>query len=257
MPVFIIDQDRCIRCGSCVKACPMNVFSQDESGAVSAAQTKCLDCFHCAAACPVRAIGHSELEHDALYPAPAPAGTLLAKLQQRRSIRHFRDELPDRALIQAALDGAAYAPSAKNQQACRWTVVLGREKVEQLYDIAMEWAKTSPDFRHLVWLRRRGMNPVTCGAPGLILVHAPADSHNPYLDASIAMTLAEQLLADSGLGTCWGGYLLGIVSQCAALREALGLPEDHVVGGVLMVGRPDERYPNTPCRPAARIHWVE
>lgn len=255
--MFTIDPERCIRCGSCIKACPLSLFTQGEDGSISAAQKECLNCFHCSATCPVRAIGLSELDQDALYPAPAPAGTLLARLQQRRSIRHFRDVLPARAVIQAALDGAAYAPSAKNQQACQWTVVLGREKVAQLYDLALDWAKDSPEFRHLVWLKRRGMNPVTCDAPSLLLVHAQADSHNPYLDTAIAMTLAEQLLADSGLGTCWGGYLLGIVNRCTALKAVLGLPEDHVVGGVLMLGYPDEHYPNTPHRPAARIRWVE
>lgn len=257
MPVFTIDPNRCIRCGSCVNACPMNIFSQDETGVVTAAQKECMDCFHCAAACPVRAIGHHELGKDALYPARAEEGTLLSRFQQRRSIRRFKDAAPDRALIQATLDGAAYAPSAKNQQVCHWTVVLGKEQVEQLYEIAMEWAKGDRDFRHLVWLRRHGMNPVTCGAPGLVLVHCPADCHTPQIDAAIAMTLAEQLLVEGGLGTCWGGYLCRMINQCRELQTSLGLPEGHQVYGVLMVGYPDERYPNIPYRPAADITWVE
>ncbi len=255
--MFTIDHDLCIRCGNCTRACPMNIFSQNEDGTITAAQKDCLDCFHCAAACPTKAIGHHELDRDTLYPAPAEAGTLLSKFQQRRSIRHFKDVTPDRALIQTALDGAAYAPSAKNQQVCHWTVVLDKEKVEQLYETGLEWAKGDRDFRHLVWLHRHGMNPVTCGAPGLILVHCPADCHNPQTDAAIAMALAEQLLVDGGLGTCWGGYLCRMVNRCDALKSALTLPEGHQVYGVLMVGYPDERYPNVPCRPAGNIRWIE
>ena len=252
-----VNQELCLRCGSCVKACPMNIFSQDETGVVTAAQKDCMSCFHCTAACPTKAIGQHELNRDALYPTPAEEGTLLSKFQKRRSIRHFKDVAPDRGLIQAALNGAAYAPSAKNQQVCQWTVVLGKEQVEQLYEIAMEWAKSDRDFRHLVWLRRHGMNPVTCGAPGLVLVHCPADCHNPQIDAAIAMALAEQLLVEVGLGTCWGGYLCRMINQCEALKSALHLPEGHQVYGVLMVGYPDERYHNIPYRPAADITWVE
>ena len=255
--MMTIDHDLCIRCGSCVKACPMSILKQQEDGSVSAEQKGCLDCFHCAAACPVKAIGHHELGREALYPAPAEEGTLLSKFQRRRSIRHFKSEAPDRTLIQAALDGAAYAPSAKNQQVCQWTVVLGQEQVEALLQTALTWAKGDKDFRHLVWLCRHGMNPVTCGAPCLVIVHAPADSHNPQTDAAIAMALAEQLLVDSGLGTCWGGYLCRMIDRSDELKAALAQPEGHVVCGVLMAGFPDERYPNIPYRPAARIHWVE
>lgn len=257
MTVFTIDKELCIRCGSCVKTCPVGVFEQGEDGSITAAQKECLDCFHCTAVCPTKAIGHHQLTREECYPAPAGQGTLLSRFQRRRSIRHFKDAAPDRALIQAALDGAAYAPSAKNQQACRWTVVLGKEQVEHIYQLSLEWAKGQRDYRHLVWLHRYGRNPVTCSAPGLILIHCPEDCHNPQTDAAIAMALAEQLLVEGGLGTCWGGYLCRMVNQCEELKSALSLPEGHQVCGVLMVGIPDERYPNVPRRPAANITWVE
>jgi len=252
-----VDQTLCIRCGRCTEACPAGIFEKQEDGSIAAQQKACMECFHCTAACPVKAIGHHELGKEACYPPAAHDDSLLARFQRRRSIRRFKPEAPDRALIQAALDGAAYAPSAKNQQVCRWTVVLGKEKVEQIYRLALTWAKTQQDLRHLVWLDRHGRNPITCNAPCLVLVHCPADCHNPQTDAAIAMALAEQLLVDSGLGTCWGGYLCRMINRCDELKAALGLPEGHLVYGVLMVGLPDERYPNLPHRPAAKIDWVE
>lgn len=251
-----IDNELCLRCGSCVKACPMGVFHQDENGTVTADQRECLDCLHCAAACPVGAVRDQALTCDACVPA-AGEDSLLSKFQRRRSIRRFKPDTPSRTLIQSALDGAAYAPSAKNQRLYGWTVVLGKEKVEQLYRRCLVWAKTQPDYRHLVWLDRHGRNPVTCGAPGLILIHCPEESHNPQTDCAIAMTLAEQLLVEGGLGTCWGGYLCRMVNQCEELKAALNLPAGHQVYGVLMAGYPDERYPNIPYRPSADIHWVE
>lgn len=255
--MFTIDPNLCVRCGSCVKACPMNIFKQSENGEITAEQKDCLDCFHCAAICPVKAIGHHQLGHDILYPTPAENGTMLSAFQRRRSIRRFKHETPDRAVIQAALDGAAYAPSAKNQHRHRWTVVLGQEQTDHILEIALEWARSQKDWRPLVWLHRHGMNPVTCGAPCLIFIHSPVDSHNPQTDCAIAMTLAEQLLVDSGIGTCWGGYLCRMVNACDELKAALRLPEGHEVFGVLMAGIPDERYLRVPYRPAADISWLE
>lgn len=253
--MFTIDQERCVRCGACVKTCPMSVFRKDESGTVTARDRACLDCYHCTAVCPVEAITCSESDKTAL---PLPEGEgLLAKVQRRRSIRYFKPDTPDRAVIQAALDGAAYAPSAKNDRAYQWTVILGREAVERLYRIILDWAGSEPEFRALTWLARRGINPITCGAPCLVLVHCPDSCSNPVSDSVIAMTLAEQLLNDAGLGTCWGGYFHRAVQQCAELRAALNIPEGHEVYGVLMVGAPDERFPRIPVRPAAQVNWVE
>ena len=253
--MFIIDQERCVRCGKCVNTCPMGIFRRDETGAVTTRDRRCLDCYHCTAVCPTEAISNDSLDHTV---RPLPEGdSLLAKFQRRRSIRRFKPDTPDRAVIQAALDGAAYAPSAKNDRAYQWTVVLGSEAVDKLYRIILDWAKGQHGFRVLVRTDQLGMNPVTCGAPCLVLVHCADTCSNPASDSVIAMTLAEQLLNDAGLGTCWGGYFHRAAALCPALREALALPEDQQVHAVLMVGYPDEQFRRLPLRPAANIYWVE
>lgn len=255
--MFSVDQTLCIRCGSCVKVCPLGIFSVTEDGSIAPAQKKCLDCFHCTATCPVRAITCEGMDREACYPTPAPEGTLLRRFQDRRSIRHFKDTLPDRAQIQAALDGAAYAPSGHNERPYQWTVVLGRERVEQIRRLVLDWAETVPAFHHLIWADRHGRDPITCGAPCLIFAHAPRTAPTGQIDAIIAAALAEQLLSDAGLGACWGGYLGRAVVLYPELRAALDLPEDHDVYSALMVGYPAERYPNLPPRPAAAIRWIK
>lgn len=253
--VFVIDRERCLRCGLCVDACPMSLFHQTEDGTVAIREGRCLSCFHCAAVCPAEAISHDQLGAAAL---PLPTDdSLLSKFQRRRAIRRFKPDTPDRAAIRAALDGAAYGPSAKNDRAYQWTVVLGKDTVDRLYQIYLNWARSIPELRVLVWLARRGVNPVTCGAPCLVLVHCPDGCANPHSDSVIAATLAEQLLADAGLGTCWGGYFQRAVDLCPDLAQALSIPEGHKVYAALMVGIPDEHYPRIPYRPEASIRWVE
>lgn len=251
-----IDQTRCIACGACIAACSMGIFRRDENGKVFAREKPCMDCYHCAAACPKQAVSAAELPGGALYPALS-GEPMLAALQQRRSIRHYADALPDKALIQRALDGAAYAPSGKNEHRNRWTVVYGRERVDALYQLVLEWAEPVEHYKHLIWLARKGIDPVTCGAPCLIIGHNHPDALNPQDDTVIATVLAEQLLSQAGLGTCWSGYFRTAAQNSTAIQQALALPEGHRVYSVLMVGVPAEHYPNIPYRPAAEIRWVE
>lgn len=254
--MFSIDKNLCIDCGMCVKVCPMGVFYRKKDGALAIGPTRCLSCFHCTAICPTGAITHENLGKYTCLPLPKDDGSLLSKLQRRRSIRNFKPDVPDKAIIQSALDGAAYAPSAKNDRTYQWTVLLG-EAVQRAHQIYLDWAKTVPELRHLVWLNRRGVNPITCGAPCLVLVHCGDDCSNPTSDSIIAATLAEQLLNDAGLGTCWGGYFHRAAGLCPGLQEMLGLPEGHQVHAVLMVGYPDEHYRQIPVRPTACVNWLE
>lgn len=254
--MMTIDKTRCIECGACITACSMGIFRRGEDGKVFAREKACMDCFHCAAACPARAVTVHDMPEETAYPGE-PESPLRRALLSRRSIRHFTGELPDRTVIQSALDAASYAPSGKNEHRNRWTVVYGRERVEELYQLVLEWAGSVEYYKHLVWLARKGVDPVTCGAPCLILGHNHPDALNPQDDTVIATFLAEQLLVEGGLGTCWSGYFRAAAQKSEALQKRLGLPEGHRVYSVLMVGVPAERYPNIPYRPSAEIHWVE
>ena len=52
--VMVIDQRRCIGCGSCVDECPVGAISLEGDVAVIDAGS-CIDCGSCAGACPVDA----------------------------------------------------------------------------------------------------------------------------------------------------------------------------------------------------------
>ena len=254
--MMTIDKSRCVECGACITACSMGIFRRDEEGKVFAREKPCMDCFHCAAACPTRAVVTHGMGEEETYP-DQPGSPLLRSLQSRRSIRHFTDELPGREAIQRALDGAAYAPSGKNEHRNRWTVVYGRDRVKELYQLVLKWAETVEHYKHLIWLARKGVDPVTCGAPCLIIGHNHPDALNPQDDTVIATCLAEQLLVEEGLGTCWSGYFRTAAQGSEAIQRRLELPEGHRVYSVLMVGVSAERYPNIPFRPAAEAHWLE
>ena len=254
--MIAIDAARCIRCQSCVRVCPMGVLSPGEDLPAVNEKRRCIRCMHCAAACPRQAVHFDGLHPEEEYPAK-PEDALEALVKSRRSVRHFQERLPDRALIQWALDTAAWAPSGKNQHANGWTVLWGRAETDKVTGLVLDWCRDTGGAPELLWLARKGLNLITCGAPCVIVGWSPDDALNPVLDPAVALTTVELLLNQKGLSTCWGGYLRQITEASHVLQAELGIPEGAGMRCALMAGYADrERYPNIPYRPAAEALWV-
>ena len=250
------DLTRCTGCGSCARCCPMSVIRLDEGRPAVVAGHRCIDCMHCVAACPVRAVKYEPVDSETLY-RQTPEDAVERLLLSRRSVRSFRADPPSEAMIQRALDAAAYAPSGKNEHANRWTVLMGLDEVRCTARQAIEWCRGNGEAPELVKLYDKGVDLLTCGAPCIIVGWAPLDALNPCVDTVIALATAELMLVRQGLGTCWGGYLRQISDASPELRARLCVPEGARVQCALMVGWPQrEHYPNIPWKPPASIQWL-
>ncbi|MCX8173598.1 MAG: PfkB family carbohydrate kinase [Thermoplasmata archaeon] len=53
---MVVDEDRCIGCGTCVDVCPVKIFALEGGKAVTRHQEKCTKCGLCVERCPARAI---------------------------------------------------------------------------------------------------------------------------------------------------------------------------------------------------------
>lgn len=251
-----IDQTLCINCKTCLRLCPMGVFVAGENTPEVHPRRRCIQCMHCAGACPKKAIRFEELPHQDIYPAPAE-DPLEQLIKSRRSIRHFSKKLPEKALLQQALNTAAYAPSGKNQRAYQYTVLYGAQKVLELRELCLSLCREFGEAPELPKLMDKGTDLLTCGAPCMVVLWSPDDCLNPVLDAAVSMAQLELLLVNQGLGTCWGGYLRQVSDRFPEIREYLGIPQGHHVRCALMVGYAQgETYRNPVWRPEAQTFWL-
>lgn len=56
MPAISIDYEKCIKCQTCTKICPMGLYKFDGDKIVIGAQDECIACMGCVGACPVDVI---------------------------------------------------------------------------------------------------------------------------------------------------------------------------------------------------------
>ena len=250
---IIFNADRCIQCGLCVKTCAMGHLRMTEEGPAATGRGACMGCLQCAAICPKNAI----LADGKEAIRPRPESELEALILSRRSVRKFKAEAPDKELIRWALNASGYAPSGKNRHDNRFTVVYGRDKVQALYDMAIQHCRDTGEAPELARFADKGLDLLTCGAPVLIIGWSPDDCLNPCVDAAIAMEVVDLLLVSKGLGSCWGGYIRQLTGHCQAMKDFLGIPEGCSMQCCLMVGIPDgPRFRNIPLRPELDITWA-
>ena len=52
---YVIDKEKCIGCGACVGACPVEAIKMNDEGKAVIDAEKCISCGTCVAVCPVGA----------------------------------------------------------------------------------------------------------------------------------------------------------------------------------------------------------
>ena len=136
----------------------------------------------------------------------------LTAIKQRRSIRKYKNQPIEPEKLDAVLEAARLAPSARNAQLWKFVVVQDESVRNQLAEATnYKFIAEAP-----VVIAGVSLDPervMRCEVPAYAV------------DLAIAMTnitLAAQAL---GLGTCWIG---GFDQQIA--REVLGIPEKYKIG---------------------------
>lgn len=158
----------------------------------------------------------------------------------RRSIRSFEKKpIPEEDMKQI-VDAALHAPSAMGRQTWKFTVVMNREKIQQLARAAGKVL---------------GREDYDMYSPEALII--PSNSKESRFgrdDNACAMENIFLAAHSLGIGSIWINQLHGICDE-PAVREVLrefGIPDDHVVYGLAALGYADD----TVIQPKERIGTV-
>lgn len=275
MPLdFVVDTTRCTKCGACAADCPSLIISL-ESGAPAIKaekEVKCIKCQHCLAVCPTGAIsifGKNPAASTQIKGRFPDADKMEALIKGRRSVRRYLDENLPPDLIQRLLDVTAHAPTGCNSRKVFFSVVDDRAVMTkirtELLDIIEARSKADqlpPDLKFFgdfvpLW-REKNIDAIFRRAPHMLIVSAPTSIATPEQDCIIAMTQFELFAQSLGLGTLWCGLATWAFNDIASkFKTWLGIPEENLIGYVMLFGKPAVTYHRAVQHAPAGIHHIK
>lgn len=174
-------------------------------------------------------------------------------LTERRSIRDFQDKKVSPDLIEEILKESCLAPTASNNQPCRFIIVQNRDLLKRISDESksnlLDDIRRNPDSPVKIYeaaLKDEKFN-VFYNAPCAIFVVGSKKVKSLDVDAALTIAYIMFSAASRGLGTCW--IALGSYLRSAELLKEIGMPEDCRIVAPIVTGYPrtvpaaSERHP--------------
>ncbi len=163
-------------------------------------------------------------------------------LQKRRAIRDFEDKEVPMKVVEEILKESTLAPSASNNQPCRFVVVQCRKAMRNLSDESKtnllrdhKDGKISLKTEYVSMLQDEKFN-VFYNAPCLIYIAGAKSVGSLDVDAALAASYIMFSAASRGMGTCW--VALGANIRDPQLRAELGLGDNYRIVAPIILGYP-------------------
>lgn len=172
---------------------------------------------------------------------------VLTAMKERRSIRKFKPDMPQKEDLEKIIEAGRYAASGKGQQATLTLAVTNRELRDQ---IAADNCKISG------W--QEGFDPFY-GAPAILIVLAEKSWPTHVYDGSLVMGNMMLAAHSLGLGSIWihrakEEFELEKYKQ---LLTSLGVSGEWEGIGHCAVGYIDGEPPKAAPRKDGKVFWVE
>lgn len=157
----------------------------------------------------------------------------------RVSVRKFTDQRIEDEKLKLIADCAKAAPTGKNRQARKFTIVHNREKIQELAKV-----HNRSDYRIY-----------DCDA--ILLISFAEDDIYGQCDSSCAIENTYLAVESLGLGAVWINQLREICNEpeIRKVLDSFHIPHNHVICGFVALGYPAEKpAPKERTEPVEFIH---
>lgn len=259
-PEFKINEEKCVKCGLCVKDCLTKCLEQDAETNVPKFKENyegyCLKCQHCLAVCPTGALsiwGKNPDESFNLNDLNINSNDLLNLIKSRRSIRSFKQENLDAERMNKLKDMLKWTPTGCNFHNMHFAFV---DDIEVMGDIrnkintrlinllSKPFMKNTPLGKFAVYKDALigGEDVIFREAPHMVIVSTPIKAPCVGVDPMIALSYFELYAQSMGVGTLWCGFADACFKFMPDMSDYIGVPDGYKVSYVMLFGKPDVKY---------------
>lgn len=257
---FVVDKEKCIKCGLCTNDCLTSAITKDEEGYPKMQNPLyCIECQHCFAICPQGAISIMNKNPDNSNEIKnINSDDLLNLIQSRRSVRKYKQVNVSKETISKLKDMLNYCPTGCNNHKLHFSII---DDIEVMDDFRLKTNEkitsliTKKPMEFLLGKLKKfvkykdaflaGEDIIFRGAPHLIAVSAPVNAPCPVQDGLIALSYFELYANSLGLGTLWCGFCQTALKMFPELVEYLRVPEGYQPIYVMLFGYSDVKYQRT------------
>lgn len=274
--MIVVEKEKCTQCGQCVKICHEHCMALINHTVMIDYQL-CSTCTQCVAVCPQQAISWDRVLPIPYDKARLPSPEQLDELfKERRTIRFFKEEKIDRALLEQIVGYGIYAPT--NNYDLRAIVVDDEEIMAELDRIHVRYSLRMYELLYrptIVSILARMIGLSRAYVQAKPKVEAIVEMGHSYLSPPAAIVFiigdkrvplsvesAQYALSNMtyyaqvrGIGSrLWGPGQL-FYDRSKAVRRLLGLQKrDHILGTVLL-GYPAVKFRNKVEGKRLPIQW--
>ena len=272
--MMIVDEEKCIGCGLCVKDC----FPKDIEmigGKAHINNVTCFKCGHCIAICPKNAVATDEYDMKEVIAYDEKSfriepETLLNFIKFRRTVRQFQDREVEEEKIFKIIEAGRFTETGGNMQDVSYTVL--RENLEELRGLTLKSLNNIGEYlldnlteETMVYKRYADMwinmykeyreNPQSedrlfFNAPVIIVVTAASQ-----VNGALASANMELMTNALGLGNVFSGFFVKAANETKEIKDFIQVKKGKEVVTCMIIGYPSVQYKRTVARKAVDINW--
>lgn len=257
---LVIDKEKCIHCGLCVKDCIAFALEFDENKNPKFTQKgedRCIKCQHCLAVCPTGALSildKNPENSDKILPE-YNSDELLNLIKSRRSFRHFKNENVPSETMAKLKDMLNWVPTGCNNHGLHFSFI---EDVNVMNDFRNYTNQKLINILQKAPIKGaagkfacykdaliNGNDVIFRGAPHMIVASVPLKAPCVNVDPIIALSYFELYAQSLGVATLWCGFGEACLQIFPELCRELKIPDGYKASYVMMFGPADIKYSRT------------